>query len=301
MVQALEDMRCTDTGMSEHIADEKLDATMKFLDENGDGRINLQEFTRAIKLEESARKIIRRWRKAKTQENFAQILNYTRKWIDLPSKWQVQKFLYLTNGGTGEYNRMAKEDETHYDDGVLPIGRPAILNRMNSQVFSASWKSNKVAPGEGDEGCGGAVSGAGGKEQGAGKGALQQPLPWCGTFEALGDDSDVQYMTVNVPLGGDKEDFLNSYSPHLIRYYMEKVWKLKRPDVIITVTGWLEGFIKLLHLLGVEKVLEVRERLLRRVLTGLCEQPLACNRLVVFVYRWWSDVFFTQAGRWPST
>ena len=242
MVQALEDMQRTHTGVSEHIADEKLDATMKFLDENGDGRINLQEFTRAIMLEESARKIIRRWRKTKTQEHLAEIITYTRKWIDLPSKWQVEKFLYLTNGATGEYSMMAKEDETHYADGALPIGRPATLHRMDSQVFSASWKSNKVAPGGGGGEGGGEGGCAGGEaEQGAGKGALQQPLPWCGTFEALGEDSDVQYMTVNVPLG-DKEDFLNSYSPHLIRYYMEKVWKLKRPDVIITVTGWLGGF-----------------------------------------------------------
>ena len=42
------------------------------------------------------------------------------------------------------HSMMAKEDETHYADGALPIGRPATLHRMDSQVFSASWKSNKV-------------------------------------------------------------------------------------------------------------------------------------------------------------
>ena len=56
-------------------------------------------------------------------------------------------------------------------------------------------------------------------------------------MEALGDGTDVEYMTVNVPPKGEPEGFWNSYNPHLIRYYMENVWQLKRPDVIITVTG----------------------------------------------------------------
>ena len=61
--------------------------------------------------------------------------------------------------------------------------------------------------------------------------------PWCGTFEALGDGTDVPFMTVPVPNKSDGENVWNTYNPHLIRYYIERVWQLKRPDVIITVTG----------------------------------------------------------------
>ena len=55
---------------------------------------------------------------------------------------------------------------------------------------------------------------------------------WCGKFSADGDGNDVHFMTVN------KDD----YNPHLIRFYMEHVWKLKRPDVIISVTGGAQDF-----------------------------------------------------------
>jgi len=68
--------------------------------------------------------------------------------------------------------------------------------------------------------------------------------PWCGVLEADGDDHDVRFMTVNVPPHGaeETETLKSYYHPHLIRFYIEHVWKLKRPDVIISVTGSARSF-----------------------------------------------------------
>ena len=50
--------------------------------------------------------------------------------------------------------------------------------------------------------------------------------------------ADVHFMAVNVPRK-DSQPYPDSdrYNPHLIRYYVEHVWHLSRPDVIISVTG----------------------------------------------------------------
>ena len=57
--------------------------------------------------------------------------------------------------------------------------------------------------------------------------------------------ADVHFMTVNVPRKGHDNDLTSNYHPHLIRYYIEHVWKLKRPDIIISVTGQMVWRVKI--------------------------------------------------------
>ena len=171
------------------------------------------------------------------------IVKNTSKWIDLPSRQHLKQFLYLTNGEAGMYNSIVNEE-----DNGAPIGRR--LERVDSMVFEASSRTLCR-----QQGAAAALSPRAGRKDGAkyAKGArvapagdegpaLLPPRPWCGTFEAMGDCTDVHFMTVNVPHKGEDETFWNSYNPHLIRYYMERVWQLKRPDVIITVTGGALAF-----------------------------------------------------------
>ena len=41
------------------------------------------------------------------------------------------------------------------------------------------------------------------------------------------------------PAGAGKEDLFNV---HLVRYFVENVWKLDQPDVIISITGGAQNF-----------------------------------------------------------
>ena len=72
--------------------------------------------------------------------------------------------------------------------------------------------------------------------------AKRLEAPWCNTLRRGGEDSDVQYLTVNVQRKGQNVDTINPYNVHLVRFYMENVWKLKRPDVIITISGGAAEF-----------------------------------------------------------
>ena len=69
-----------------------------------------------------------------------------------------------------------------------------------------------------------------------------EAAPWCGTFETGDEEQNVPFMTVSVPRDGHEADMTNSYNPHLVRFYMQHVWKLKRPDVIISVSGGAKQF-----------------------------------------------------------
>lgn len=69
-----------------------------------------------------------------------------------------------------------------------------------------------------------------------------EAAPWCGTFETGDEEQNVPFMTVSVPRDGHEADVTNSYNPHLVRFYMQHVWKLKRPDVIISVAGGAKQF-----------------------------------------------------------
>lgn len=238
ITQALEDLRFESTHEFVKIDDAKLEITMAFLDDNGDGRISLQEFKRAVRLEESSRRIVRRWRSTNTRVIFRKLVENTRKFVNFPTEAQVKKFLYLTNGRPGQYD----EPKQDVHDGV------AAAFPHGHGIYSKSFKS---LPLEDD-----AVAAKARMDKHPKRGTKNQVVhddtetagnvarlrPWCGKFEANGDHTDVSYMTVNVPRKGETEDHFNSYNPHLIRYYMERVWKLKRPDVIITVTGGAMAF-----------------------------------------------------------
>jgi hypothetical protein len=231
--QALQDLRFESTYENADINDAQLDATMAFLDVNGDDRISLEEFKHAVRMEESARKIVRRWKNVKTRVGLRKLVENTAKWINFPTADQMEKFLFLTNGTRGQYNEeMVKEEITmghlalrhraksftslkHLSklDSSSTTGKPAHANAKYSQVANAEAMARDMGP-----------------------------RPWCGTFEADGASTDVKFLTVNVPKAGEAEDFFNSYNPHLIRYYLERVWNLNRPDVIITVTGGAMAF-----------------------------------------------------------
>ena len=57
---------------------------------------------------------------------------------------------------------------------------------------------------------------------------------WSGKFEADGDGADVKYMTVTVPPKGEEEDLMNSYNPHLIRFYMQHVVSIQEKSASIS-------------------------------------------------------------------
>ena len=74
-------------------------------------------------------------------------------------------------------------------------------------------------------------------------------VPCCGKLEAEGQNEDLKFMTVDV----------SDYNPHLIRFYMEHVWKLKRPEVIISVTGGAADF---------DLSTEQRDRIFKEMMDG---------------------------------
>ena len=232
--QALQDIRFESTYENIEIDDAQLDVTMAFLDDNGDDRISLEEFKRAVRMEESARKIVRRWKNVKTRVKLHTLVENTKKWIKSPTADQMAKFIYLTNGTSGQYSQPMEEEER-------AIGQAALRNG------SKSFKSLNLSELEsGSSSTAGKKENAGAKYNRVASAETRDtgPNPWCGTFEADGESTDVKFLTVNVPNQKEKEaeDFFNSYNPHLIRYYLERVWKLNRPDVIITVTGSAMAF-----------------------------------------------------------
>ena len=125
--------------------------------------------------------------------------------IQPPDSSEVEKFVYLTNGDFGEYENVEQDR--------FPLERRCSLSGLTE-----CWKKRNETP----------------RSQGF------KLRPWCGTLETHASCPDVPFMTVNVPREGCK--YKREYNPHLIRYYMERVWKLKRPGVIISVTGGAKSF-----------------------------------------------------------
>ena len=56
-------------------------------------------------------------------------------------------------------------------------------------------------------------------------------------FKRKGHEKGAQIL--QVPGIPDEEDLINV---HLVRYFVENVWKLERPDVIISITGGAQNF-----------------------------------------------------------
>jgi len=191
----------------------------------------VQKFER--KFGHSLKGMVRRWQQCKRVRNLKSIL----PWIQSPKQEQLTKFLALTNAVEGEYKS--------------PESRGVISSRSNNKVHSELDEnendSEKDAHGETYF------------EPKPGPSGLRY-VPWCGKF-GDGIQHDVRFMTVNVrnnarytcgPTGGSLEqqsqqtqhddDLTCHYHPHLIRYYMNHVWNLPAPDIIISVTGGASAF-----------------------------------------------------------
>lgn len=73
--------------------------------------------------------------------------------------------------------------------------------------------------------------------------------PWTNTetgsvqWSLNGDKEESKYIRVNKIEGFDKKsDESSELNPHLLRFYVEKVWKLQPPKLLISVTGGAKGF-----------------------------------------------------------
>lgn len=184
----------------------------------------------------TAKIIARHWRGSQTRKNLKDLVENTRKWINFPSVQQVDTFLRLTNGQERACQVRGKNSAANQVDAFMAQAEDAGVasgKRISSRHTSFVMKEPSSSEG----------SKKSGKNQVVPEHVVTPNIaPWCGKFEADGDGTDVWYMTVNVPPKGQAADIHNSYNPHLIRFYMEHVWKLKRPDVIITVTGGAMDF-----------------------------------------------------------
>ena len=197
-----------------------------------------------------------------------------RRWINQPTQEQIEKFVLLTNGTSGVYddsgaftpdrekatptgaaeklNQVAPDRELRSDENrrvpwcgkfegneqgpvVLPLARTSLsvliglvvirLLRMSHSAFPlflsatilvVDWTCHHVSASH-----------------------IFHSFFLSVTILAVAyAHADVHFMAVNVPPKGSQPlPDSDMYNPHLIRYYVQHVWRLGRPDVIISVTG----------------------------------------------------------------
>ena len=173
----------------------------------------------------------------------------SKKWIRWPKQDELDRFLSLTNGQEGMWETREEEKDDMSKDTNAESGtfKAKKASAPPGQVRKAySFVSDMESPHEGADSHrprhSNKVTPVPNRDTSASEEAVPwwgpsarfeaKVVPWCGTFQAEGQDEDLHFMTVDV----------SDYNPHLIRFYMEHVWKLKRPEVIISVTGGAADF-----------------------------------------------------------